>query len=410
MNNIAAPDLLEKPKIGLLLPGGGARAAYQVGVLKGIAEIVKTGSKSPFEILSGTSAGAINAIALGTQAYHFTNGIRWLEALWRQLSIEHVYRTDLSGISLNALRLAGSLFNANIAQDERPVALLDNVPLREFLRRELNFNPLSENIRNGHVEAVCITAMNYSEGKSVSFYQGGPQHTPWERWRRQGIPAPLELRHIMASTAIPTIFPPQRIGNHYYGDGALRQLAPLSSALHLGAEKILVIPPTGHKRNYVKPIRKPSSPAFGQIIGHLLNSAFVDSIANDIELLQRINELLKLVPPEKWDETTRPLKPVDILVISPTRDIDTLAEKHVKSLPFSLRLFLSRTRSGDYSGGVNVASYLLFCKPFVDELIELGYRDAMRMEDEISEFLTSNICSLKNQSDYITQANSLFDE
>jgi NTE family protein len=380
-----------------------------VGALKGISEIVKMGSKSPFSILSGTSAGAINAIALGTQAYHFTNGIRWLEALWSQLSIEHVYRTDLAGISMNALRLTGSLFNANIAQEERPVALLDNVPLREFLRRELNFNRLSENIRNGHVEAVCITAMNYSEGKSISFFQGGPQHSNWERWRREGISTPLELRHIMASTAIPTIFPPQRIGNHYYGDGALRQLAPLSSALHLGAEKILVIPPTGNKRNYAKPIKKINSPAFGQIIGHLLNSAFVDTIVNDIEFLQRINELLKLVPPEKWGSTTHPLKPVDILVISPSRDIDTLAEKHVKSLPFSLKLFLSRTRSGDYSGGVNVASYLLFCKPFIDELIELGYRDALRMEDEIHEFLTSNICSLRSYQNYMANNNNIVD-
>lgn len=407
MNNTTSTELAPLPKIGLLLPGGGARAAYQVGVLKGISEIMKMGCRSPFNVLSGTSAGAINAVALGTQSYHFSNGVRWLEALWRQLSIENVYRTDLAGISLNALRLAGSLFNANIARDERPVALLDNVPLREFLRRELNFNRLSENIRNGHIEAVCVTAMNYSEGKSVTFYQGGPEHMPWERWRRQGLPAPLELRHVMASTAIPTIFPPQRIGNHYYGDGALRQLAPLSSALHLGAEKILVIPPTGHKRNYVKPIKKVSSPAFGQIIGHLLNSAFVDSIANDIELLQRINELLKLVPTEKWAEASRPLKPVDILVISPTRDIDTLAEKHVKSLPFSLRLFLSRTRSGDYSGGVNVASYLLFCKPFVDELIELGYRDALRMEDEILTFLT-NSCSVYS-TELMNNPNTIYD-
>ena len=191
----------------------------------------------------------------------------------------------------------------------------------------------------------------------------------------------------MASTAIPTIFPPEEIWGNYYGDGALRQLTPISPALHLGAERVLIVPPSGHKRNYAKPIRKVHSPAFGQILGHLLNSAFIDGLETDIELLERVNELLEYVPDEHRAHLSKKLKPVELYVISPSQDIDTIAELHVKELPRSIRSFLRTTGSGQYSGGVNAASYLLFTRPFVEQLIELGYGDAMAEASEIASFL-----------------------
>lgn len=385
--NLSATNPFQAPnRNALLLPGGGARAAYQVGVLKALAQLTKEYRYNPFPILCGTSAGALNAVALATQADNFGAAVNWLESLWLRLSVEHVYRTGWLDIGNNAWRLARSLFNTGIAVG-RPVGLLDNTPLREMLQNSLDFNAIGKHLQNRHLLAVSVTAMNYTQGTSMSFFQGGPNHANWQRWRRQGIATPLRLKHLMASAAIPTIFPPEEISGNYYGDGALRQLTPISPALHLGAERILVVPPNGHKRNYAKPIRKIHSPAFGQIIGHLLNSAFIDGLATDIELLERVNELVALVPPELREQLSRKLNPVELYVMSPSQDIDTIAELHVKELPRSIRYFLRITGSGQNSGGVNAASYLLFTRPFVEQLIELGYGDVMAEASEIVSFL-----------------------
>lgn len=376
------------------MPGGGARAAYQVGALKCLAEIIErhnlypedNRSKSPFPILCGTSAGAINAIALASRNEPFPESCEWLEKLWLDLECEHVYRSDWSGMVRNAWRLILSLFNAGIAVG-RPVALLDNLPLKYLLREKVDFSGISRNLKAGYLQAVSVTAMNYTEGMSVSFFQGGPVNADWSRWRRRGIPTPLQLRHVMASTAIPTIFPPQRIGRNYYGDGALRQLTPISPALHLGAEKILIISTNGHKKRYEKPYRRIHSPAFGQVIGHLLNSAFVDSLETDIELLERVNQLLELIPEDEMEKMETPMSPIDIEVISPSEDVDALAEAHMHQLPRSIRSFLGVTGGNNSDGGVNISSYLLFTKPFCEALMELGYRDTMNNEERLVEFL-----------------------
>lgn len=370
----------------LILPGGGARAAYQVGVLKALARTHGPRIDNPYRIICGTSAGAINAAALASRTDSFRAATKWLEALWLQLEPDCIYRSDWWGITRNALRLLLSLFNAGTAVG-RPVALLDNSPLRQLLTRNIRFDTISENIRQGHLDALAITAMNYTMGESVSFFQGGPGHGGWQRWRRVGVPTPIQIQHVMASTAIPTMFPPQRIGRHYYGDGALRQLTPISPALHLGAGRVLIIPASGHRRNYQKPIRRIHSPAFGQIIGHLLNSAFVDSIETDIERLERINELVAATPEEHVDASGKKLRVVESMVISPSQDIDTMAEKHVGELPRSIRTFLRGTGSGQYEGGVNIASYLLFTPAYLAELIELGYNDGLAQADEIKRFV-----------------------
>jgi NTE family protein len=372
----------------LLLPGGGARAAYQVGVLKALVEITRdcAHGANPFPILCGTSAGALNAVALATQADNFVKAVEWLESLWMRLAVDHVYCSDWLDLINNAWRLARSLFNAGIAVG-RPVGLLDNTPLRQLLQKSLNFDRIGEHIHNGHLRAVSVTAMNYTQGVSMSFFQGGPDHANWQRWRRQGIASPLRLKHLMASTAIPTIFPPEEISGNYYGDGALRQLTPISPAVHLGAERVLVVPPNGHKRTYAKPIRKIQSPAFGQILGHLLNSAFIDSLATDMELLEQVNELVKLLPPEQRAQLKRKLSPIELFVLSPSQDIDTIAELHARELPRSIRYFLRITGSNYNSGGVNAASYLLFTQPFIEQLIELGYGDAMAQASELASFL-----------------------
>lgn len=372
----------------MILPGGGARAAYQVGVLKAIAETTRGHYDNPFPILCGTSAGALNAVALASREESFYQNCQWLEQLWLTLSTDHVYRSDWSGMLHNAWRLLLSLFNKGISVG-RPVALLDNLPLKELLREKIDFSGIGRNLQSKKLAAVCVTAMNYTERVSVSFYQGGPENADWQRWRRQGIPTPLQLRHLMASTAIPTIFPPQRIGRNYYGDGALRQLTPISPALHLGAKKVLIISTTGHKKNYEQRYERIHSPAFGQVIGHLLNSAFVDSLETDIELLQQMNDFLKLTKLEIKNQEGRILCPIDCHVISPSEDIDAIAEQHVKGLPSSIRAFLRVSGGTSNSGGVNVASYLLFTPDFCNHLMELGYQDGLNQAENITALLQS---------------------
>lgn len=368
----------------LVLPGGGARAAYQVGVLKAMVEIHRGRGGNPFQILAGTSAGAINAVSMAAGANDFQGAARRLEDLWSNLTTDKIYRADLLGVMRNALRLGLSLFNAGIAVG-RPVGLLDNAPLRELLRENVNFEQIGKNILNGHLDALCLTAMNYTQGMSETFFQGGPQHAGWQRWRRQGLATPIQLQHLMASSAIPTIFPPTKVGRYYYGDGALRQLTPISPAIHLGAHRVLVIPANGHRREYHHQPKPIHSPAFGQILGQLLNSAFIDSIETDLERLERINELLRLVPSDSVELMGRELIPIQCLVISPSEDIDRIADDHVQELPYSLRVFLRRT--GSSGGGTNIASYLLFTPEFCGKLISLGYRDGMRERQALEDFL-----------------------
>jgi NTE family protein len=385
--NLSPPNPELNPSgTALLLPGGGARGAYQVGVLKGIAELREQSPQNPFPIYCGTSAGAINAVAMASRASDFGNAVTWLEQLWLELGAQRVYRADVPGVLHNALRLVMSLFNAGIAVG-RPVALLNNSPLRELLGEVIDFDAIGRHINDGALDAVCVTAMNYTLGNSESFFQGGPSHAGWQRWRRQGVASPITLRHLMASAAIPTLFPPVRIAQYYYGDGALRQLNPISPALHLGARRIFIIPASGHRRSYEKPIRKIQSPAFGQVIGHLLNSAFIDNLETDIEMLERINEMVAVMTPEQHAALPRPLSPVDLFVISPSADIDTIAEAHAHELPISLRAFLRTTGSSRYNGGVNVASYLLFTRNYIEALIALGRQDALDNAGEIASFL-----------------------
>ncbi|MEX1669379.1 patatin-like phospholipase family protein [Zhongshania guokunii] len=381
-----AQETSYRANTALVLPGGGARAAYQVGVLKALAEIHGKRPGNPFPILAGTSAGGINAASLAAGAHHFTGTIKQLELLWRELSTDKIYRADFLGVLRNAIRLAYSLFNSGGGIGSKPVALLDNSPLRKLLGEYVKFENISRNILNRDLEAFCLTAMNYTEGVSETFFQGGPQYAGWQRWRRQGVATPIQLQHLMASTAIPTIFPPAKVGRYYYGDGALRQLTPISPVIHLGANRVLVIPANGHKRQYPKLPKQVQSPGFGQIIGHLLNSAFIDSIETDIERLERINELIRLIPEDNLSMMGKELLPIDCLVISPSEDIDRIADEHVNELPRSLRMFL-RGSGSNGGGGVSISSYLLFTPEYCGKLIDLGYRDGMAQKDELVEFL-----------------------
>ncbi|UVE16550.1 patatin-like phospholipase family protein [Pseudomonas sp. LS44] len=375
------------PVTGLILSGGGARAAYQVGVLAAIAELLPDSVVNPFPVIVGTSAGAVNAVGLACGALHFNEAVQRLTAVWRGFHTGQVYRSDWPGVMRQASRfvtqhLFGFAGNA-------PVALLDSSPLRGLLGRELDFSGISAAIRQRRLRAIAVTAFGYDSGQAVTFYQGRGTIDPWFRHRRVGVPTRLKLEHLLASAAIPLIFPAEKLHREYFGDGAMRQAAPISPALHLGANRVLVIGVSGNPVNgdanaaVVHP-RTGKPPSLAQIGGHLLNSSFIDSLESDIEMLQRLNLLSHLLPSPAPHGLG--LKPVEVLVISPSEPLDQIATRHRAELPRSLRMFLYGP-GGTEASGATVLSYLLFEPGYCNELIDLGYRDAMAKKDAICRFL-----------------------
>jgi NTE family protein len=384
-------------KNALILSGGGARAAYQVGVLKAVAEVLPETERSPFPIICGTSAGAINALALAAHGGSFREAVADLERTWKGLDLSHVYKHGWLDLGRGVSKLGFSLFNEGIGRD-RPLSFLDNSPLRDTLTKAINFDNIDKSIGAGKIDAVSVTAMGYTSGESVSFFQGRPDLNAWRRYRRVGRPERLSVEHLLASSAIPTIFPTVRIGAEYYGDGALRQLAPISPALHLGADRVFVVGVSSNRnpRHWgSRRIITKHSPSMGQILGHLFNSAFVDSLESDIERLERINELLTLVPEDVLAASDSPLRPVDSLVISPSRELDKIAGRNIRYLPKSMRFFLRSTGSTAHGGGATAASYLMFQRSFCDELINLGYQDTMWEVESIKQFFAMPTPSLE---------------
>lgn len=373
-----------KSKAGLVLTGGGARAAYQVGVLKAVREMLPQADKSPFPIVCGTSAGAINAATLAVFADDFGAAVDRLLEVWEHFHVHHVYRSDPVGIARVGARWLAAL---TLLSRTSPTSLLDNSPLAEMLARRLDFGRVQENIDNGCLYAVSITCSGYSSGQSVSFYQGGPDTEAWERTQRVGAAMPIRAEHLMASAALPFIFPAVKINREYFGDGSMRQIAPISPALHLGADRVLVVSTARQDSNVEPPrVRSNTYPSVAQIAGHAMNSIFLDSLNADIELVQRINRTISLIPPEKVREAGLPLRQIKVLVISPSQPIERMVVRHVHELPWTVR-FLLRGIGAMNRNGSNLASYLLFESGYCRALIDLGYQDTMVRRAELLEFL-----------------------
>jgi len=371
-------------KTGLILTGGGARAAYQVGVLRAVSELLGQTAYNPFAIVCGTSAGAVNAAALAIHAGDFADGVRHLREIWENIHAHHVYRTDVPGTLKTGARWLGTL---TLLYRNNPVSLLDNSPLRGLLERIMDFSRIQANIDAGALYAVAVTASGYTSGQSVTFYQGGPDVEDWERTQRTGAARPLSVDLLLASSALPFMFPAVKVHREYFGDGSMRQIAPISPALHLGADRVLII---GTGRQTAEPPRVRSNiyPSLAQIAGHALNSIFLDSLAVDIERLQRINRTLQCISPEQARAQELKLRPIDVLVISPSEPIERLAARHVHALPGTTR-FLLRTVGAMNRNGSNLASYLLFEADFCRALIDLGYRDTLARGDEVRAFLAA---------------------
>jgi NTE family protein len=374
-----------RPKTALILTGGGARAAYQVGVLTAIRDMLPDAQRNPFPILCGSSAGAINAASLATMAEDFDFAVTRLNAIWNSFHASDVYRADILGIALTGTRWLGTLMGGGLVKTA-PRSLLDNAPLRELLTRHLNFQRIDSAVASQALHSVSITCSGYGSGQSVSFFQGRADLEPWQRSQRFGAHVKLNIDHLMASSAIPFLFPAVKINREYFGDGSMRQVAPVSPAIHLGADKILVI--GAGQRNSGENYREQGEryPSLAQIAGHALSSIFLDSLSVDIERMTRINRTVSLIPRDLREENGMTLRPIDVLVISPSQRLDHIAARHVRSLPWAMRMLLGNIGALNKRGGA-LASYLLFESSYTRALIDLGYKDTQERRIEILKFL-----------------------
>lgn len=374
----------KSPGTALILTGGGARAAYQVGVLLAVAKLSHNSRHNPFPILCGTSAGAINAAGVACLADNFGKAVSILASVWRDMRAHDIYRADALGIGLSGARWLSSLTLGWLIRNP-PHSLLDNAPLRALLTRHLDFKGIDRSIDRGALHAVSISASGYESGENISFFQAHPSAQPWRRVQRLGIRAQIGVDHLLASSAIPFIFPATRIHREFFGDGSMRQLAPISPAIHLGAERVLII--GGSRKNeHLERRRVENHPSLAQIAGHALSSIFLDGLAVDIERMQRINQTLAAIPPELRAQADIPLRPIKTLVIAPSQRLDRIAAEHAGALPWSIKALLGGVGAMNRHGGA-LTSYLLFEKPYTRALIDLGFADTMERATEVGDFL-----------------------
>ncbi|NUH66422.1 patatin-like phospholipase family protein [Sulfitobacter sp. S0837] len=368
-------------KTALVLQGGGARGAYQVGVLKAIAQI--TGARrSPFQIVCGASAGAINAAPVAVMAQDFQVAVRHLEKLWRGLHCTSIYETIPLTALLSSSRLAGTLLS-RFGRTRTGGSLLDHTPLRKLLEREFNRERLDQAISSGALHALCVTASSYSHGVAVTFFDGAEGVADWHRARRLGRRVSIGPAHLLASASLPFAFDPVEIGDEYFGDGSLRSTSPLSPAIRTGADRVLVIA-TRDPSLQVSPQELPTAPpTFGDIAGHALDILFNDNFEADYERMLRINETLSIMSRDQRQNAR--LRPISALLLAPSTDLRDIARPHSGDLPRTIRLLMKMLGAWDHDG--RLESYLMFEPAYIGDLIDRGYADTIARRDELASFL-----------------------
>lgn len=380
-------------KPGLVLTGGGARAAYQAGVLKGVGEILgEKGDYFPFPIVSGISAGAINASFVAHQGDSYRDMAAFLEQTWGELTLESVVRTDFRSFAVLSTRWLKDLgLGGWFGSGGGSTYLLDTTPLQRLLGSVVSFHQIHANLKSGKLHGVAFSATNYTTGMGISFYDGAPGIKPWCRAARVGVRDRLTLRHVLASASIPMLFPPVRLKGSYYGDGSVRLNAPLSPAIHLGADKLFVIgmrhkQPEETPGTHAEPRGRPAREVtLADIAGVLLNANFFDTLDADVERMERINQTVSLLSKEARLAHPQGLRAIPIFLIRPSQDLGTLASDEFKRFPRLLRHFLSGI-GASYDQGWDLLSYLAFDKTYTRLLLALGREDALARRDEIEAF------------------------
>jgi len=390
----------ETPLTGLVLSGGGARAAYQVGVLRALAKVrrevlgPRARMANPFGVICGTSAGAINAAALAAHADRFEAAVEVIAKVWQNFSADQVYRADSLGVIRSGAQWLTMLSVGWLIarwRKARPRSLLDNEPLAELLKRLVPLERIPFVQQQRQLHALAVTASSYTSGEHYTFYSMERPVETWVRSQRVAVPSDITHTHLLASAAIPFVFPAQHLDvpgdPGWFGDGSMRNTAPLSPAIHLGAERLLIIGAGRMQEPSGRQILQTGYPNLAQIAGHALSSIFLDALAVDVERMKRINRTLALLPESALADT--PLKPVEALVIAPSKRIDDIAAKHLSSLPGPVRGLLRGAGvggEGQTARGTALASYLLFEAPFTRELMALGEEDTLSRRDEVMQF------------------------
>lgn len=373
-------------KIALILSGGGARGAYQAGVVQGIHEVLKS-EKIPMEIsqFSGVSAGAINASFLASEWHNPDEAIKKLVDLWSQIKSEDVYNTDAVSLGKIGLKWVGELSFGGLTGSNTPGrALLDTDPLKDFLKKNLNTNQIKNNLDNDVFQSLTITAVDYSDSTAVSFVQSNKTFNPWQKQRRVSEPAEITHDHVLSSSAIPLLFPPRPVGNRYFGDGCVRNSHPCGPSIYLGAEKIVVIGVKSKTFSSYNPqlhsLKTP--PSVARVINVLLNAVLLDNVEHDVERLERVNQIVSKINVNE----TIPYKKMDYVFISPSKDIGTIASKHSRKISRVIRYLIKGLGSLDEAN--ELLSYLLFESSFCSELIEVGFQDALDAKEELIELFS----------------------
>ncbi|MEO8485620.1 MAG: patatin-like phospholipase family protein [Betaproteobacteria bacterium] len=369
----------------LILSGGGARAAYQVGALRALAKLTPRGRPLPFPILCGTSAGAINAATLAIHADDFRRGVARLIRWWRRVRTADVYRADLATLSRHSMHWLADVLIGRAGPAEA-ASMLDSAPLGRLLRDAIDFSRVDARIRDGSLHALAINATSYSTGFAITFFAGATTAQPWRRMRREGRRAELGVDHLLASTAIPFVFPAVAIDDDWYMDGSVRQSTPLSPALHLGARRVLVLAVGQFAGQRNAPTHHPGYPSFAQTAGHALSTIFLDNLGADLERLHQINRLASVTTPDEIARRGLKVGHVDAFVLAPSRDVGEIALAFAAQLPGGVR-YLLRGFGSTRGTGANLTSYLLFEPGFVRALLALGYADAMARREELEAFL-----------------------
>jgi NTE family protein len=368
------------PTIGLVLTGGGARSAYQVGVLKALVEMLPR-ARNPFEVICGTSAGAVAAGVLASEAHHWRRAVAGLESVWANFRVSQVFHADRLHMLRGGLHWLISLVSSGVVLAP-PKALLSNDPLWDLLKTSIDWSGVRTSISRGHLRALALCATSYETGQSVAYFDGVDEVQEWTRAQRVGRRTKLTLHHLMASAAIPMLFPPISLNNEYFGDGAMRQLNPLSPAVHLGADRLLIVGVRARRAAGVAvPRQRVMTPSPGQIFGYMLDTLFTDQIFGDLEQLERINQLVVAAP-----QAAPGLRCVETLMLAPSVDPREIASRHISEMPAGLRALLRVIGARDLSGS-QLASYLMFERGYTRELIKLGYQDAIEAQDALRAFM-----------------------